>query len=204
MPENIPENVPEDSEKCPRKLRGMFKKIPGNAIKDSGECSRRFRGLFGKIPGNVQENYGECFGPNPFNFKLIKTTFYLKKANAKLILGAWSIFAMSNETIGRSNKIIWYFHFFFFLIQNEKKLLDHGGKQREEKLKTKTNRRRKRNKEIRNKSNMYYIRAGKNFNNYTPQLFQNMIDRSYMPTHLFQNIQNAQLHKQGGWEQQWW
>ena len=88
MPENIPENVPEDSEKCPRKLRGMFKKIPGNAIKDSGECSRRFRGMFGKIPGNVQENYGECFGPNPFNFKLIKTTFYLKKANAKLILGA--------------------------------------------------------------------------------------------------------------------
>ena len=57
---------------------------------------------------------------------------------------------------------------------------DHGGKQREEKLKTKTNRRRKRNKEIRNKSNMYYIRAGKNFNNYTPQLFQNMIDRSYI------------------------
>ena len=33
---------------------------------------------------------------------------------------------------------------------------------------------------------MYYIRAGKNFNNYTPQLFQNMIDRSYMPTHLIQ------------------
>ena len=33
---------------------------------------------------------------------------------------------------------------------------------------------------------------------YTPQLFQNMINRSYMPTHLFQNIQNAQFRKQRG------
>ena len=33
---------------------------------------------------------------------------------------------------------------------------------------------------------------------YTPQLFQNMIGRSYMLTHLFQNIQNAQFHKQRG------
>ena len=135
MPENIPENVPEDSEKCSRKLRGMFKKIAGNAIKDSGECSRRFRGMFGKIPGNVQENYGECFGPNPFNFKLIKTTFYLKKANAKLILGAWSIFAMSNETIGRSNKIIWYFHFFFFFNSKWKEIARPWGKTKRRKIK---------------------------------------------------------------------
>ena len=135
MPENIPENVPEDSEKCSRKLRGMFKKIAGNAIKDSGECSRRFRGMFGKIPGNVQENYGECFGPNPFNFKLIKTTFYLKKANAKLILEAWSVFAMSNETIGRSNKIIWYFHFFFFLNSKWKEIARPWGKTKRRKIK---------------------------------------------------------------------
>ena len=33
---------------------------------------------------------------------------------------------------------------------------------------------------------------------YTRQLFQNMIGRSYMLIHLFQNIQNAQLHKQRG------
>ena len=75
-------------------------------------------------------------------------------------------------------------------------MLDHGGKQREEKLKTKTNRRRKRNKEIKVIFTIFVLE--KIFNNYTPQLFQNIIDRSYMPTHLFQNIQNAQLHKQGG------
>ena len=34
------------------------------------------------------------------------------------------------------------------------------------------------------------------FNSYTPQSIQNMMGRSYMPTHLFQNIQNAQLQKQ--------
>ena len=31
---------------------------------------------------------------------------------------------------------------------------------------------------------------------YAPQLLQNMMGWSYMPTHLFQDIQNAQLHKQ--------
>ena len=72
---SIPGNVPEDSGECSRRIRGMLSKIPGNAIKDSignvqedsGECSERFRGMFGKIVGNA------------FNFKLIKTMFYLKK-----------------------------------------------------------------------------------------------------------------------------
>ena len=32
------------------------------------------------------------------------------------------------------------------------------------------------------------------YNSYKPQSFQNMMGRSYMPSHLFQNIQNAQLH----------
>ena len=76
-------------------FRGIFEKIPGNVIKDSGVCSRRFRGMLLIIPGNVQEDSGECserfrgiFGKipvtrkivgNAFNFKLIRTTFYLKK-----------------------------------------------------------------------------------------------------------------------------
>ena len=49
----------------------MFKKIPENAIKDFEECSRRFWGMFRKILGNA------------FNFKLIRATFYLTKANFK-------------------------------------------------------------------------------------------------------------------------
>ena len=78
----------------------MFNKIPGNLKEDSGECSERYRGLFRKTPRN------------PFNFKLLKATFYLKKANVKLFSETRPIFAISNETIERSNKIIRYFHFF--------------------------------------------------------------------------------------------
>ena len=77
---SIPGNAREDSGECSRRFRecserfwGMFRKIPRNASKDSGECSRRFRGMFRKIAGNA------------FNFKLIKTTFYLEKANAQSI-----------------------------------------------------------------------------------------------------------------------
>ena len=33
-------------------------------------------------------------------------------------------------------------------------------------------------------------------NSYTPQSLENMIGQSYIPTRLFQNIQNTQLHKQ--------
>ena len=32
---------------------------------------------------------------------------------------------------------------------------------------------------------------GNDFNSCTPQSFQNMMGRSYMPTHLFQNVQNV-------------
>ena len=60
-------NLLEDSRECSHLA------IPRNSRKDSGECSRRFGGMFQKIAGNA------------FNFKLIKATFYLKKANAKLI-----------------------------------------------------------------------------------------------------------------------
>ena len=67
MFKKIPGNVPENSGECSRGFRGMFQKIPGNVQEDSGECSERFRGMFRKIVGNA------------FNFKLIKTTFYLKK-----------------------------------------------------------------------------------------------------------------------------
>ena len=82
-------------------MRGMFTRIPGNLLEYSGECSERYRGLFRKTPRN------------PFNFKLLKTTFYLKKANVKLFSETRPIFAISNETIERSNKIIRYFHFFW-------------------------------------------------------------------------------------------
>ena len=68
----------------------MLLKIPGNVPEDSWECYE----MFGKILGNA------------FNFKLIKATFYLKKANAKLISEAWYFFAILNETIERSNKMI--------------------------------------------------------------------------------------------------
>ena len=57
---------------------------------------------------------------NAINFKLIKTTFYLKKANAKLISEARSIFAISNETIERSkqNNLIFSFLLKFKLKRN--------------------------------------------------------------------------------------
>ena len=101
MFKKFPGNVQEDSGECYQRFWGMLSKILGNVQEDSGECSERFRRMFRKIPGNA------------FNFKLIKATFYLKKRNAKLISEAWSIFAISNETIERSNKMIWYFHFFW-------------------------------------------------------------------------------------------
>ena len=50
---NIPENVPEDSGKCSRRFRGMFKKIPENVREDSGKCSRRFRRMLKKISRNL-------------------------------------------------------------------------------------------------------------------------------------------------------
>ena len=65
---SIPGNVREDSGECSRRFQGMFKKIPENVRKDSGECSRRFRGMLRKIAGDA------------FNFKIIKTTFYIEKA----------------------------------------------------------------------------------------------------------------------------
>ena len=76
MLRKIPGNVPEDSGECYQRFWGMFQKIPWNVPEDSGECSRRFQEMFKKIPGNA------------FNFKAIKTTFYLKKANAKSISDA--------------------------------------------------------------------------------------------------------------------
>ena len=119
MLEKIPENVPGDSGECYRRL---------------WECSRRYHGMFKKIAGNA------------FNFKLIKTTFYLKKANAKAISEAWFIFAISNKTIERSNKMIWYFHFLWN--SNWKEITRPWEKTKQEKLKTKTNKRRKWIKEI--------------------------------------------------------
>ena len=77
------------------------------------------------------------------------------------------------------------------------------GKSKERKIKKQN-----KQKEKMNQKNESNIRAfnlkqfqeinGNNFNNYTPQPFQNIMGRSYMPTDLFQNIQNAQLHKQEG------
>ena len=66
-------------------MRGMFTIILGNVL------ILVFPGMFRKIAGNA------------FYFELIKITFYLKKANAKLISEAWSIFAIPDETIERSN-----------------------------------------------------------------------------------------------------
>ena len=63
----------------------MLPKTPGNGQEDSGEFSERFQGMFKKIPGNA------------FNFKLIKATFYLKKADGELFSEAWPIFAISNK-----------------------------------------------------------------------------------------------------------
>ena len=136
------ENPWENSGECSKRFRGMLSKAPGNSIKDSGECSRRFRkcserfrGMLSNIPENV------------FNFKSIKATFYLKKANAKLISEAWSIFALStNETTERSNKMIWYFHFFWN--SSWKEIARPWEKANKEKLKSKTNRRRKWIKEM--------------------------------------------------------
>ena len=71
---------------------------------------------------------------------------FTKKANAKLISEAWSIFAISNETIERSNKMIWYFHFFWN--SNRKEITRPWEKAKKEKLKAKTNRRRKWIREI--------------------------------------------------------
>ena len=65
---NIPGNVREDSVKCVRRFRRMFKKIrgklskiPGNAQDDFGECSKRFRGIFEKIVRHVQGDSEERF-----------------------------------------------------------------------------------------------------------------------------------------------
>ena len=155
MLEKTPGNVPEDSGECLRRFRRMFGKILGNVQENSGEYSRIFRGMLTKIPGNANKDSGECsrkfrvmfrkIAGNAFNSKLIKTTFYLEKANAKLISEAWSIFTISNETIERSNKMIWYFH--FFSNSNWKEIGRTWEKAKKEKLK-KPNRRRKWIKEI--------------------------------------------------------
>ena len=120
----------------------MFKKIPGNAIKNSGECYQRFWGMLKKIRGMFRKVV-----ENTINFKLIKTTFYLKKSNAKLISEARSIFAISNETIERLNKIIWYFHFFWN--SNWKEIARPWGK-KERKIKNQNKQKEKMNQ--RNKS----------------------------------------------------
>ena len=65
-------------------------------------------------------------------------------------------------------------------------------KAKKEKGKNKSKQKEKMNQ--RNKSNTVFVLEII----YTPQLFQNMINRSYMPTHLFENIQNAQFCKQRG------
>ena len=64
------------------------------------------------------------------------------------------------------------------------------GKSKERKIKNKNKQKEKMNQ--RNKSNTVFVPEII----YTRQLFQNMIGRSYKLIHLFQNIQNAQLHKQ--------
>ena len=89
---SIQGNAREDSGECYRRFLGMFKKIPGDVQEDSGECYQRFQIMLSKIPGNVQENSGECaerfrgmsreIAGNAFNFKLLKTTFYLKKSKS--------------------------------------------------------------------------------------------------------------------------
>ena len=66
--------------------------------------------------------------------------------NAKLISEAWSIFAISNEKIQKSNKMIWYFHSFWN--SDWKEIARPSAKTKKGKLKTKTNRRRKWIKEI--------------------------------------------------------
>ena len=66
------------------------------------------------------------------------------------------------------------------------------GKSKERKIKNKNKQKGKMNQ--RNKSNTIFVLEII----FTRQLFQNMIGRSYMLIHLFQNIQNAQLHKQRG------
>ena len=66
------------------------------------------------------------------------------------------------------------------------------GKSKERKIKNKNKQKEKMNQ--RNKSNTVFVLEII----YTRQLFQNMIGRSDMLIHLFQNIQNAQLDKQRG------
>ena len=92
----------------------------------------------------------------------------------------WSIFAISNETIEISNKIIWHFHFWHFLWNsNWKEIARPWQKAKKEKLKTKTNGRGKRIKEM--KVIFVEIFNGNNFNSYTPQSFRNMVGRSNIP-----------------------
>ena len=97
--------------------------------------------MFKKIPGNA------------FNFKLIKATFYFKKANVKLFSEAWPFFALSNETIERSNKIIWYFYFFWNLNRKEIATTIGKSKKYKGKLKTKT----KEGVNQRNESNIWSV-----------------------------------------------
>ena len=112
--------------------RVSYFSILGYVREDSGECYQIFWRTFMKILGNGWKDSGE----------LIKSTLYLKKANAE----AWSVFAMSNETIERSNNMIRYFHFFWN--SNWKEIARPWEKRKKEKLKTNTNRRRKWIKEI--------------------------------------------------------
>ena len=54
-----------------------------------------------KIPGSVQEDFGECL-----QFYINESYVLLKKSKCLLNFGDVSIFAISNETIEISNKII--------------------------------------------------------------------------------------------------
>ena len=158
---SIPGNAREDSGECSRRFRRMFGKILGNVQENSGEYSRIFRGMLTKIMGNANKDW-ECsrkfrgmfrkIAGNAFNSKLIKTTFYFEKANAKLISEAWSIFTISNETIERSNKMIWYFHFFWN--SNWKEIGRTWEKKKERKIK-KSKQKEKMNQ--RNKSNTVFV-----------------------------------------------
>ena len=78
MLEKNPGNVPENP--------GNVQEDSGNVMKDLGECYQRFCGMFKKIPN---QNH-----------------ILLKKANVSKFRRREIIFATSNETIKRSNKMV--------------------------------------------------------------------------------------------------
>ena len=134
----------------------MFPKIPGNAIKDSGEYSRRFRGMLLKIPGNVPEDFGECylrfsgiFEKIPGNVQEDSGEYFQFQINQSHVL-LWSSFAISNEIIERSNKMISHFHFFWN--SNWKEIVTIMWKSKKRKIKNQNKQNEKMNQ--RNESNI--------------------------------------------------